>query len=164
MHCAKGPGVCGSLILLAALSAAPVSASTLTVTNTNDSGPGSLRDAIANAASGDTIDFSLTYPATITLASTLTINTSLTISGPGASSALISGNHTVQVLSIGGGITVTISGVTIENGSSSVGSLGYNTNAYGGLYNAGTLTLNNSTLSANVGGVYGAGVVFEITP
>src|ERR1700730_1839625 len=79
MHCAKGPGICGSLILLAALGAAPVSASTLTVTNTSDGGPGALRDAIASAASGDTIDFSLAYPATITLASTLTINTSLTI-------------------------------------------------------------------------------------
>src|SRR5208282_4621490 len=41
---------------------------TFTVTNTNDSGFGSLRDAMANAASGDTINFSLAYPATITLA------------------------------------------------------------------------------------------------
>jgi hypothetical protein len=44
-----------------------LAAATITVTNTNDSGPGSLRDAIANASSGDTINFSLTYPATITL-------------------------------------------------------------------------------------------------
>jgi len=37
-------------------------ATTYTVTNTNDSGVGSFRQAIADAASGDTIDFGLTYP------------------------------------------------------------------------------------------------------
>ena len=40
---------------------------TSTVTNTNDSGAGSLRQALADANDGDTIDFNLTYPATITL-------------------------------------------------------------------------------------------------
>ncbi|MCZ0901261.1 DUF4347 domain-containing protein, partial [Microcoleus sp. HI-ES] len=33
---------------------------TITVTNSNDSGPGSLRDAIASAAAGDTIQFAST--------------------------------------------------------------------------------------------------------
>jgi hypothetical protein len=155
----KCTGACIGLVLLAIANAASASANTITVTNSNDAGPGSLRDAIATAASGDTVDFSLTYPATIVLASTLTINTSLTISGPGASSVLISGNQTVQVLSIGGGITVTISGVTIENGSSSVGRLAYNVNAYGGLYNAGTLTLSNSTISGNSANVGDLGYV-----
>ena len=129
---------------------------TLTVTNTNDSGFGSLRDAMANAASGDTINFSLAYPATITLASTLTMNTSLTISGPGASNLAISGNNAVQVFSIYGG-TVNISGVTIENGNSG-GNLG------GGLENGGTLTLTNSTVSGNsatydAGGIYNYGTL-----
>jgi hypothetical protein len=32
-------------------------ANTITVTNTNDSGPGSLRQALAEANDGDTIDF-----------------------------------------------------------------------------------------------------------
>src|SRR6266496_4176457 len=41
--------------------------STITVTNANDSGTGSLRQALANANDGDTIDFSITTPATITL-------------------------------------------------------------------------------------------------
>ena len=39
------------------------------VTNTDDSGPGSLRQTIAAAGPGDTIGFVLTYPATITLIS-----------------------------------------------------------------------------------------------
>jgi hypothetical protein len=35
-------------------------ADTITVTNTNDSGPGSLRQALADANDGDTIDFAVT--------------------------------------------------------------------------------------------------------
>ena len=38
----------------------PVHATTITVTNTNDSGPGSLRQALANANDGDTINFAVT--------------------------------------------------------------------------------------------------------
>ncbi len=37
-----------------------VSAATITVMNTNDSGAGSLRQAITDAGSGDTIDFGVT--------------------------------------------------------------------------------------------------------
>ena len=37
-------------------------ATTITVTSTADSGPGSLRDAIATASSGDNIHFSVTEP------------------------------------------------------------------------------------------------------
>ena len=39
------------------LSATDTPAATITVTNGNDSGPGSLRQAILNASSGDTINF-----------------------------------------------------------------------------------------------------------
>ncbi len=137
-----------------ATATAATTGGTFTVTNTNDSGFGSLRDAMANAASGDTINFSLAYPATITLASTLSMNTSLTISGPGASNVAISGNNAVQVFSIGWGVPVTISGVTIENGNSSFG---------GGFENGGTLTLSNSTVSGNsafeFGGIYNYGTL-----
>ena len=57
------------------------------VTNTNDSGAGSLRQAIASVHSGGTITFDLTYPATIVLTSgQLVINKELTIAGPGADS------------------------------------------------------------------------------
>jgi hypothetical protein len=47
--------------------AMPVFGAVCTVTNTSDSGAGSLRGCIASAASGDTINFSLASPATITL-------------------------------------------------------------------------------------------------
>ncbi len=50
-------------------------AATVTVTNTNDSGPGSLRDAVASAAPGDTIDFNLSdCPCTIELSSEIVID------------------------------------------------------------------------------------------
>ncbi len=170
LRCRRGPAVCAALILLAAFSAAPVSASTLTVTNTNDSGLGSLRDAIANAASGDTINFSTA--GTITLASTLTINTSLTITGAGASNVAVSGNNAVQVLSVGPGVTVNLFSLTIENGLN-VGGGTYGSVAGGGIYNAGTLKLSNSTVSGNTvsatgngyyvsvygGGIYNAGTL-----
>ena len=40
--------------------ALPVQAATITVTNTNDSGPGSLRQALTIANDGDTIGFAVT--------------------------------------------------------------------------------------------------------
>ena len=47
------------LALLCAI-VAHARADTITVTNTNDSGPGSLRQALADANSGDTINFAVT--------------------------------------------------------------------------------------------------------
>lgn len=55
------------------------------VSNTNDSGTNSLRDAIANAVDGDTITFSLPSGSVISLTSgELAIGKNLTINGPGA--------------------------------------------------------------------------------
>src|SRR6188508_3123933 len=66
----------------------PTSAATITVTNTNDSGAGSLRQAIADATPGSTINFDpnvFATPQTVTLTSgTLYIDKNLTIQGPGA--------------------------------------------------------------------------------
>jgi alpha-tubulin suppressor-like RCC1 family protein len=127
-------------------------APTITVININDSGWGSLRDAIANIAAGGTINFSLAYPATIVLTSgPLVINTSSTISGPGTTNLAISGNNAYQVMSIGSGTTINISGVTINNGSAPSGN-------GGGISNAGTLTLNNAIVSGNSALYYGGGI------
>jgi uncharacterized repeat protein (TIGR01451 family) len=90
------------------------------VTNTNDAGAGSLRQAItdANANSGaDTIGFNLGAGThTITLASSLpAITGDLTIVGPGASSLTVSGDGTFRILSITAG-TVDINAVTFAHG------------------------------------------------
>jgi hypothetical protein len=52
-------------LLLAATTMSP-RAATITVTNTNDSGPGSLRQALANANNGDRINFSVTGAIALT--------------------------------------------------------------------------------------------------
>ncbi|MFL6427308.1 MAG: beta strand repeat-containing protein [Acidobacteriaceae bacterium] len=99
------------------------SAATYTVTNTLDSGVGSLRDALitVNAgAGGDTIVFS-GVSGTIALSSTLAITKSVAISGPGANLLTISGNDAVRVFNVAAGQTFTISGLTIAHGHSSTG-------------------------------------------
>jgi len=58
-------------------------ATIITVTNTNDSGPGSLRQALADAHDGDTINFAVTGAISLT-SGELLITRSVTISGPGA--------------------------------------------------------------------------------
>ena len=138
-----------SLKLLAAFVAVSfcfqASAATITVMNTADTGAGSLRQALLDASDGDTIDFDLTYPATITLTSgQLVVDKSITISGPGANQLAVNGNAASRVFSISSGKTVTISGLTITNGLASGSD-----NHGGGIFNSGTLTVSNSTISGN---------------
>jgi predicted outer membrane repeat protein len=128
-------------IIILIFSSLSVSAATLTVSNTNNGGAGSLRQAISNATSGDTIVFSAT--GTITLTTQITINKDLTIIGPGATSLAIDGNNNSWIFSISSGNTVAISGMTFQNGDASLSGLG------GAIYNDGILTINNSNFSGN---------------
>ncbi|MFN8524400.1 MAG: choice-of-anchor Q domain-containing protein [Chloroflexota bacterium] len=106
------PRVCNPLALAAALLVALVApgaqpvraAATITVRSLADSGgtcPGAdctLRQAIAVANAGDTIDFSVPTPATIELTSgELLVTKSLAIKGPGAHLLAISGGHASRV-------------------------------------------------------------------
>src|SRR6476469_8804585 len=89
-------------------------AATRTVTNLDDSGPGSLRDTIAVANSGDTIEFAVT--GTIQLQTEISFSKNLVISGPGAELLTVRGfGNFRRVLNIGGG-TIVMSGLTITNG------------------------------------------------
>ena len=110
---------------------------TLIVTNTNDSGSGSLRQALADANDGDIIGFAVT--GTIALTSgELLVAKNITISGPGAENLAVNGNAKSSVFHIAPGRTVTISGLTIANGSG------------GGIHNDhAALTLNNCTITGN---------------
>ena len=86
--------------------------STLMVLNNLDSGAGSLRDAINNANSGDTVVFAPSLDGqTICLTSDqLTIDNSIDIEGPGTGLLAISGNDKNRVFNINEGLTVTIAG------------------------------------------------------
>ena len=128
----------------------PAAAATRIVTNTNDSGAGSLRQALAAAATtGDEIVFAAGVTGTITLTSgELFFTKSLTISGPGATNLTISGNKTSRVFSVSSGV-ITISGLRIANGfvTGNPNSL----NAGGGiLNNSARLTVRNCEIANNV--------------
>jgi len=121
---------------------APV-ASAATDTVTICSGSGSLPAVVSGVASGDTINFSVSCSSVspITIASTIDINGNLTIEGPGASQMVVSGGNAVAVFFIGGGVTATVSGLTIEGGNT--------ISDGGGINNEGRLTVNDCTVSDN---------------
>ena len=88
--------------------------STITVTNLNDAGVGSLRQAIMVAAPGDTIEFGIA--GTIVLSSgELVVDKDLIINGPGPANLAVDGNSASRVFNITAG-SVAISGITIKNG------------------------------------------------
>ena len=135
------------------------------VTNTNDSGAGSLRDAIANAATStgdDQIQFDPTISGnTIALLTPLTINDTgnLTIVGLGASNLTISGNGSSGIFNV---LTrASISCLTLTAG------YGTNLTNGGAIYSNTTLGLSNlviSNSSANLGSaVYQTGGSLTVT-
>ena len=148
---ARGGRALAGLAIVAELSTGLLAA-TITVSNTSDSGAGSLRRAIQNAAASDTIKFSVA--GTITLTSgELLITKSLSIVGPGASSLAVSGHNNSRVFEISSNVTVSISGLTIRDGHAPDGAvLGAAGANGGGIYNAGTLTLTGCTVMSNTAG------------
>ncbi len=90
--------------------------STLTVLNLNDSGAGSLRQAVASASSGDTINFAVSGQINLT-SGPVSINQSLSIVGPGAGNLMVSGNNASRVFNVGD-VNFSISGITVANGFS----------------------------------------------
>lgn len=111
-----------------------------TVTNTNDSGAGSLRQAIAEVDTGGEIVFNLpgAGPHTIFIASTLDIDKSLTITGTGRNLLIINAaGGAFRGIQLADGLDtnseVVISGLTLDGGIT----------AFGGVLNGETLTLNN---------------------
>jgi hypothetical protein len=96
------------------------SASAATVSNTNDAGPGSLRQAILDAGPGETI----TVPAgSYGVGSELAIAKSLTIAGAGPSSTILgsTGSDHRMIGVSGAGTQVTISGLTVRGAKFSGG-------------------------------------------
>jgi hypothetical protein len=139
-------------LALAAVSPQAFSAP-LTVTNLADNGVGTLRDRIAAALPGDTIQIGLS--GTITLNSELVISKNLRINGQTANSLRISGNNHSRVFNITGG-NAQIYNMTIANGrvAGTNGAAGLNgENVSGGgirVANGATLDLENCILTNNV--------------
>ncbi len=137
-----------AVALIAAVALVPASSAqaAINVANANDSGPGSLRQAISDAPPGETI----VVPAgTYTLTSDeLEIEKSLTISGHSANDTIIRSGGPFRVFDIGGiGNSVTISGVTIRDGHEGVpGGIGEG----GGVHSdESSLTLQNVIVTNN---------------
>ena len=119
--------------------------SIITVTNTNDSGAGSLRQAIASAQDGDTVQFDPALNGqTIALTSgELYVARSITIHGPGANLLSVTRHQNAsrfRIFEIASGKTVLIEGLTISNGYELSG---------GGISNFGTLTVADSVVTGN---------------
>ena len=130
---------CLSALCFIALS---TQAATITVTNTNDNGAGSLRQAIVDAVNGDTIDFGVTGTITLTTGG-LPVIKAISINGPGPDHLTVDGNHASGVFQVqlDGGGAATIAGLTITNG---------NANRGGGISNEfSMLTVSNCTISGN---------------
>ncbi len=135
-----------------------------TVTNLADAGPGSLRQALLDTPAGGTVDFQAGLSGTISLTGgELAIAKDLTITGPGAEALTVSGNHASRVFNIAAVANVALSGLTIARGFlAGPGVQG------GGIYNAGTLAIADSTIRDNNltsvyevdgGGIYNAGTL-----
>ena len=160
----------GLVVAFGASFAAPASAAVLPVTNTHDSGPGSLRQAIVDAEvdpAGDLIDIQTT--GTVSLLSALPdLGTEVDMAGPGAGDFNIRRGaggdyHILGVTQLG---DVSVSGVTLSHGSvTGLPAQG------GGVVNLGSLSLDGVVVRDNTaasvgpafnptargGGIYNAG-------
>jgi hypothetical protein len=154
-----------SLLILISV-AAHVTAATFTVTNTNNSGPGSLRQALTdsnNTAGSDTIVFDpavFSTPQTIQLANAIQIfpatGDSITITGPGAHLLTIRGNGvddgSGQIFNrVGVPHALSLSGMTLTNAGGSAVSNNFSGAQF-------SLTVTNAAFVGNKNGFGGGGI------
>lgn len=157
-------------------------ADTHIVTTADDSGSGSLGEAIANAASGDTITFAPEMAGqTITLTDgAFVLDKDLTIDGSALTSRIrISGGYLRRIFSVLSGATVTliglelIDGQAMDNGGAidNEGALiirdcvvrDNSASSGGGIYNyMGTLKITNSLVAHNMAATVGGGIYNEM--
>jgi len=146
-------GVAGALVLAPQAGAA----TTYTVTNTADSGAGSLRQAVADAnnnAGADIIVFDASAAGTITLTTDIFFTDDVSIAGLGAAESIISGNNITRIFYMydEGARTISISGLTLTDGRSGNG---------GAIFSKGIdLTLSSVVITGNEAARRGGGVYF----
>ena len=139
---------------------------TWTATNNLNSGIGSLRAALSSAQNGDIVTFNSTM--TVSLTQVLVVDKNITIDGDlnndNVADVTLDGQYRTQIMQVTSGTTATLDGLVITRGM--VAGNGGNggddalVSQGGGIYNAGTLTLRNVTVTANAasGGGGGGGV------
>ncbi|MCB1601460.1 MAG: hypothetical protein KDI66_15685, partial [Xanthomonadales bacterium] len=131
------------------------------VTNGDDSGVGSLRQAIADACPDSTITFATGVTSSNLTTDQLLIDKNLTIDGgAGVTVTRVAGSPNFGIFHIPGiSITAVLDSLTISNGST--GSLG------GGILNRGNLTVQDSEIRGNAaagggGGIANVGGVLQV--
>lgn len=159
-------------LVFASLCSAPGWCTIYNVTNTADSGAGSLRQDVTNANAGggtNTITWTAGSGGTITLGSALSINGNNTLDVTGApSAAMISGATTANTLGLGGAVTFANASAfdwTITAGITGTGSLTktgagkliltggtFNTYSGGTILNAGILSVDSDASLGNTSG------------
>jgi predicted outer membrane repeat protein len=124
------------------------------VTNNNDNGPGSLREAIIDANANPGMDLiSISVSGTVQLLNPLPVITDpVTILGPLSGPFAIDGNHSFRVLDIAA-VEVTLSHLIVQNGFVT----GASANG-AGIRSGGSLTLHNVTISNNMAQSHGGGL------
>src|SRR5262249_21964252 len=140
--------VVATLIGISSPMTASATVGKITVANTNDSGPGSLRQAIADASPAEILvvpkgDYKLT-------SGELAVSKGLAISGAGRASTTIDAQEASRVFDTSGASNkITISGLTILGGEA-VPVPGGNLARGGGVLNDdATLTLHNDEIAGN---------------
>ena len=125
-----------------AIPAQQAGAATLTVTNTDDSGAGSLRQKVLDASAGDTINFHPSLAgSTISLTSEINLDKNLTLDGSGLSYQVqVIATGSVRLFLVSTGVTVTIDRLYMGNSTAPTG---------GAIYNDGDLTVSNSTFAGS---------------
>src|SRR5215472_1968700 len=102
---------CAAMLLTS--SAVSLKATVWTVSTLNPTGPGSLHDAVASSAPGDTVQFAVT--GTIFLTSSVNIPHTLSVQGPGPSLLTVDAAFADRAFVVAGN-PVIISGMTITHG------------------------------------------------
>jgi predicted outer membrane repeat protein len=150
-------------------------ANVITVTNGDDSGPGSLRQALADANDGDTINFDPSVGTVTLTTAELAIDKSLTLSGAPQMVTVERASQTeFRIFHVMPGHSVEINGLTIYGGhitgdngggilndnstltiahctvwANAIVSASSGNNFGGGIHNSGTMTLNQVIVNNN---------------
>ena len=114
--------------------ASPAVVKKYVVTSAADTGTGTLRNTLAAAKAGATITFKLKKHATIALTSgALDVKKGVTISDPGSTSQLLPSARRAgsRIFTIEPGAKVTLTGLTLTNGSATQGGAIYNAGPWG---------------------------------